>query len=383
MLLDLGRALGLAHDVAGAIATFTEAAELARATGDAAALADAALGLPEVSEAEWLERVRGWCEEALRGLGEEDRPLKAKLLAQVAHSALFTADPRAIADASAAALAMAERLDDPPSLAIALRARQLARAAPTATPSGSCSAVACSRSASAPATRRTCCGAGCGASTRSCRPGACSTPRPSSRRVEPVVATLRRPLARLHLLRGRVALALGRGRFAEGRALNEETVALAERGGHLGASATARSLRLGIAARTGADPGDLEWIRTHPARMQPMAALSGPRWPCSSSRGGSGRRPGSGTRACPSRARRRSRRSWRWRWRACGRCCCPTSATPRPPRPCTGCSCPTPTCTSSGARARSPPAGRCGARSASPPTWRASRTWRCGTCARR
>jgi DNA-binding CsgD family transcriptional regulator len=31
---------------------------------------------------------------------------------------------------------------------------------------------------------------------------------------------------------------------------------------------------LGIAARTGADPGDLEWIRTHPARMQPMAALS-------------------------------------------------------------------------------------------------------------
>ena len=127
VLLELARARGLAHDVAGAIATFTEAAELARATGDAAALACAALGLPEVSEAGWLDAVRGWCAEALRGLGEGDSPLKAKLLAQVAHTALFVADPRAIDDAGAAALAMAERLDDPPSLAIALRARQLAR----------------------------------------------------------------------------------------------------------------------------------------------------------------------------------------------------------------------------------------------------------------
>src|SRR6476619_5565470 len=124
----MSRTRGLAHDVAGAIPTFTEAAEPGRATRDTAALADAALGLPEGSEAGWLDLVRGWCEEALRGLGEGDRALKAKLLAQVAHSALFTADPQAIGDASAAALAMAERLDDPPSLAIALRARQLARA---------------------------------------------------------------------------------------------------------------------------------------------------------------------------------------------------------------------------------------------------------------
>ena len=274
VLLDLGRALGLAHDVAGAIATFTEAAELARATGDAAALADAALGLPEVSEAEWLNVVRGWCEEALRGLGEDDRPLKAKLLAQVAHSALFTADPRAIGDASAAALAMAERLDDPASLAIALRARQLARAG-----------------ADGNAERLVLGGRLLALGERTgdqedvlwgrlwrfdalLQAGRVLDAEAELEALEPVVATLRRPLARLHLLRGRVALALGRGRFAEGRALNEETVALAERGGHLGASATARSLRLGIAARTGADPGDLEWIRTHPARMQPMAALS-------------------------------------------------------------------------------------------------------------
>ncbi len=92
--------------------------------------------------------------------------------------------------------------------------------------------------------------------------------------LEPVAAALRRPLARLHLLRGRVALAMGRGRFVEAHTLNEETVAIAERGGLFGASATARSLRLGIAARTGDDPGDLEWLRTNTARMQPVAALS-------------------------------------------------------------------------------------------------------------
>ncbi|HEX3257632.1 MAG TPA: AAA family ATPase [Pseudonocardia sp.] len=274
VLLELARARGLAHDVAGAIGTFTEAAELARATGDAAGLAAAALGLPEVSEMPWLDVARGWCEEALRGLGDGDSPLKAKLLAQVAHGALFTADPRTITDASAAALAMAERLDDPSSLAIALRARQLARAG-----------------ADGNAERLVLGGRLLALGERTgdqedvlwgrlwrfdalLQAGRVLDAEAELDALEPVVATLRRPLARLHLLRNRVTLALGRGRFAEGRALNEETIALAERGGHLGAYATARSLRLGIAARTGGDPGDLDWLRTHPARMLPMAALS-------------------------------------------------------------------------------------------------------------
>ena len=171
MLLDLARAQGIAHHVAGAIATSTEAAELARATGDATALACAALGLPEVSEAEWLDAVRGWCAEALRGLGERDRPLKAKLLAQVAHCALFGMDARVLEDASAASLAMAERLDDPSSLAIALRARQLARSGADGNAERLVLGADCSPSANAPATRRTSCGAGCGASMRCCRPG--------------------------------------------------------------------------------------------------------------------------------------------------------------------------------------------------------------------
>ena len=274
VLLELARARGLAHDVAGAIATFTEAAELARATGDAAGLACAALGLPEVSEGTWLDAVRGWCEEALRGLGDGDSPLKARLLAQVAHSGLFGGDARAIAEAGAAALAMAERLDDPASLSIALRARQLAHS-----------------DADGNAERLVLGGRMLALGERTGDPeavlwgrlwrfdallqaGRVTDAETELAAVEPVVAVLRRLLPRLHLLRGRVALAQGRGRFAEARALNDEAAAIAEQGGHFGASATARSLRIGIAAATGGDPGDLEWLRTHPSRMEPMAALT-------------------------------------------------------------------------------------------------------------
>jgi len=274
VLLELARARGLAHDVAGAIATFTEAAELARATGDAAGLACAALGLPEVSEGTWLDAVRGWCEEALRGLGDGDSPLKARLLAQVAHSGLFGGDARAIADAGAAALAMAERLDDPASLSIALRAWQLAHS-----------------DADGNAERLVLGGRMLALGERTGDPeavlwgrlwrfdallqaGRVTDAETELVAVEPVVAVLRRLLPRLHLLRGRVALAQGRGRFAEARALNDEAAAIAEQGGHFGASATARSLRIGIAAATGGDPGDLEWLRTHPSRMEPMAALT-------------------------------------------------------------------------------------------------------------
>ncbi|MBV9922772.1 MAG: hypothetical protein JOY78_18240 [Pseudonocardia sp.] len=274
LLLDLARARGLAHDVAGAIATFTEAADLARATGDADALASAALGLPEVSEAEWLETARGWCEEALRGLGEGDGPLKAKLLAQIAHCALLVADAQVLADASAAALAMAERLDEPSSLAIALRARQLARSG-----------------AEGNAERLVLGGRllSLGLQTKDpedvlwgrlwrfdalLQAGRVAEAEAELAAAEPVVAVLRRSVARLHLLRGRVALAAGRGQFAAARELNEETLATAQRSGDLGAAATARSVRLGIAAATGDEPGDLQWIRIQPSRMHPMAALT-------------------------------------------------------------------------------------------------------------
>jgi DNA-binding CsgD family transcriptional regulator len=274
VLLDLARAKASAHDVAGAIATSTEAAELARAIGDVEGLGRAALGLPEVSEVPWLDVVRSWCEEVLRGLGEADSSLKAQLLAQVAHCALFMADGSTIRAASAAALAMAERLDDPPSLARALRARQLARSGADGNGErlvlgGRLLALA-ERTGNAD-------DALWGRLWRFdalMQAGRVAEAEAELAAVEPVVAGLRTPLARLHLLRGQFALLMARGRFAEARALNDETIAIAAKGGHTGALATARSLEFTMAATTGADPGDLDWLRTHPATREPFSALS-------------------------------------------------------------------------------------------------------------
>jgi DNA-binding CsgD family transcriptional regulator len=276
VLLDLARARGLAHDVAGGIATFTEAAELARATGDAEGLARAALGLPEVSNPEWLDAVRAWCEEALRGIGEGDTPLKAKVLAQLAHCALLLADARVMDEASAAALTMAERLDDPASLAIALRARQLARAAPDGNAERLVLGGRLLALGERTGDREDVLWGRMWRFDALLQAGRVSDAEAELAAVEPVVAALRRPLARLHLLRSRVAVTLGQGRFAEARAQNDEAMAIAERGGDVGAVATARSVRLGMVASTGDDPDprDLDWVRSHPTRMHPMAALT-------------------------------------------------------------------------------------------------------------
>jgi RecB family endonuclease NucS/DNA-binding CsgD family transcriptional regulator len=274
VLLELARARGLAHDVAGAIADVHRGRRAGqghrRRRGPRLRGARSARG----QRGDVARRGAGLVRRGAAGPRRRDSPLKARLLAQVAHSGLFGGDARAIAGAGAAALAMAERLDDPASLSIALRARQLAHS-----------------DADGNAERLVLGGRMLALGERTGDPeavlwgrlwrfdallqaGRVTDAETELVAVEPVVAVLRRLLPRLHLLRGRVALALGRGRFAEARALNDEAAAIAEQGGHFGASATARSLRIGIAAATGGDPGDLEWLRTHPSRLEPMAALT-------------------------------------------------------------------------------------------------------------
>lgn len=263
------------HDVAAAIASCTAAAELARHTGDARGLGRAALALPAISELPWLDLVRGWCEEALTALGPADDPLRAQLLAQLAHCLLLVPDHEGMAARSAQALAMAERLDDPPSLARALRARQLARSGTDGT-----------------AERLVLGGRLLALAARSGDPadalwghlwrfdallqsGRVADAEAELDRLDPLVARLRQPMARLQLLRGRVALAIGRGRFAEATEINEETVAIAERCGNRGAAATARSLRFTLTRFTGSDPGgDLSWFFDTPLLGAPFTALT-------------------------------------------------------------------------------------------------------------
>jgi DNA-binding CsgD family transcriptional regulator len=274
LLLATARAQALAHDVPGAAATCAEVAELARRTGDAEALGRAALGMPEVSEVPWLTTVRGWAEEALRGLGDGDSPLRARLLAQLAHSLVLAADRPGTLVASEQSLAMAERLDDPASLVSALRARQMA----------------CS-DADGNAERLVLGGRMLAVSARSgqaadamwghlwrfdalLQAGRVADAEAELDALEPIVAGLHQPMARLHLLRSRIALAFGRGRFAEATLLNEEAVALADGGGHLGAAATGRSMRFTIGALTGGDPGDVSWFVGNPNLAAPFTGLS-------------------------------------------------------------------------------------------------------------
>ena len=125
-------AQGTSEDRAGledaARATFQDAAATARMLGDAALLGRAALGfagqwsvLGRVDE----ERL-AVLEEALAALGEEDSPLRARLLARLALELYYSGDPDRRQALSEQAVELARRVGDPRTLAACLDARHYA-----------------------------------------------------------------------------------------------------------------------------------------------------------------------------------------------------------------------------------------------------------------
>ena len=125
-------AQGTSEDRAGledaARATFQDAAATARMLGDAALLGRAALGfagqwsvLGRVDE----ERL-AVLEEALAALGEEDSPLRARLLARLALELYYSGDPGRRQALSEQAVELARRVGDPRTLAACLDARHYA-----------------------------------------------------------------------------------------------------------------------------------------------------------------------------------------------------------------------------------------------------------------
>ncbi|WP_232667756.1 ATP-binding protein [Pseudonocardia sp. TRM90224] len=130
ILLDAARAHYLAQDVAAAMRLCAEVVEIATGIGDVAAIADAALVAPEVTDPAWSPQVREWCSQALRLLPPAETPLRARLLARRTIAGAFSSDAASMAHDSEQALAMAERVADDAALITALRARQLARSTP-------------------------------------------------------------------------------------------------------------------------------------------------------------------------------------------------------------------------------------------------------------
>jgi DNA-binding CsgD family transcriptional regulator len=272
LLIDAGRAHFLKGDIDGAIQRCTEAAELAQRTGDAENLGRAALALPELTEVQWLPLVESWCEQALAGLSEEDSPVRAQLLAQQALAFVLTENTAGLEESSTAALAMARRLDDDPSLRIALRAKQVARSSPDGHAerlllgdemvhlgrrTGDSDAVFWGHLWRFDAMVQV---------------GRIEEAGLELSKIDPVVNRLGRSMTRWHLARCRAALATARGRFDQGRRYNDEVRALVPEprsGSFWGAQA------LLISRLTGVHDVDInphEWVRR--AEDHPLARVT-------------------------------------------------------------------------------------------------------------
>jgi DNA-binding SARP family transcriptional activator len=128
LLLGLGEAQARKGDAA-ASTTFLEAAQLARSAGFPEQLARAALGYG--GRFVWMiagrdENIVPLLEEALRGLGDEDSALRARILARLAGALRDQPAPERRAELSAEAVEIARRLGDFSTLAYVLDGRHSA-----------------------------------------------------------------------------------------------------------------------------------------------------------------------------------------------------------------------------------------------------------------
>jgi hypothetical protein len=125
--LALGEAQMAAGEITAARASYQRAAGLARGIGAAEPLARAALGLgAEVTALVVDEPQVRLLEEALAALGGGDGVLRARVLARLAQTLVFTPALDRRAALSEQAVAMARRLGDPATLAAVLYDRHLA-----------------------------------------------------------------------------------------------------------------------------------------------------------------------------------------------------------------------------------------------------------------
>jgi tetratricopeptide (TPR) repeat protein len=242
-----------------------DAAALAAHLHDAVLLGEAALVLHDVSDPSWLTVTSRWCRTALAGLPGQDSALSARLMSQVAVAKLWDDDEAGADATAAAAMEMAERLDDTTARVSALHARQLTRSGPDGTHDrlrlGE-RMVGLARTAGDP----TLLWGRLWRFDALVQLGRLDEAETELDLIKPVAERIRRSLPAWHLIRSRAALLCARGRFSEARAAADESVRVAREGRHRAAEFPALALRSSISLLTGdpIDPAVFEVERYQP-----------------------------------------------------------------------------------------------------------------------
>ncbi|MGH7803398.1 MAG: hypothetical protein ACREQJ_03550, partial [Candidatus Binatia bacterium] len=137
LLLSLGEAQWRVGDREKAWSTFLDAATLARELGDSVLLAKSALGYGgEGSRLPWVpargrQRLQAeLLQSALEALGDREPELRARCLARLATSFLFSSARERSVDLTAEAVRLARTAGDPRALAATLQARHMAVSGP-------------------------------------------------------------------------------------------------------------------------------------------------------------------------------------------------------------------------------------------------------------
>jgi DNA-binding CsgD family transcriptional regulator len=255
LLLGLAQTQMRAYDAEGAQRSLLAAGDLARSVGDVYAVAEAALAMEGGTD--WTMTSQTLCEEALAGLSAADSALRARLLAQLAmcRSSVHHTDGTIAAEpVSAAALAMAERVGDRAALVAALRARQMARSGPDGVAERNTlgdrllalgmevrddESVLWGRLWRFDALSQL---------------GEIDQAEAEVESLAAVTERLRSPLARSHLLRGRIAIAVARGRFRVAQTLLDELIKVIRRSGDEGALLPCFIHLRALATLTGEEP---------------------------------------------------------------------------------------------------------------------------------
>ncbi|MCE7012126.1 AAA family ATPase [Kibdelosporangium philippinense] len=240
-------------DIVGGEETLRQAAVSARESRDVTTIAEVALAMETVSSSDWVTLGKSLCDEALSGL--DDGPLRARLLAQRAAELAFYGAP-GLAELSAEALEIADRTQDPRALRAALRARQLAMAGPE----GVHERLALGdRMLAIGLTDHDADAMMWGRLWRFdafCQLGRLADAERELLPIKEAVAQVRTKIARWHYVRGEVAVAHARGRFAEARELALTAIDLVKETGGPVVLAVSVSTVATVASMTG-DEGDI------------------------------------------------------------------------------------------------------------------------------